>query len=123
MAQPSAGPASLPGDQPSGEVTLRREVPPEEVPVDGIDMSFYMKKAFTVHWPWASLAGSLFCLASLDVWRQISTKYMLIHVSCAWAWGLGGQGMGSDVSFRDLRFGFCGLWNSIQPTSFQQHPM
>ncbi|EFB15339.1 hypothetical protein PANDA_009590 [Ailuropoda melanoleuca] len=69
------------GDQPSGEVTLRREVPPEEVPVDGIDMSFYMKKAFTVHWPWASLAGSLFCLASLGVWRQISTKYMLIHVS------------------------------------------
>lgn len=62
--------------------------------MDGIAMSFDVKKGFTVCWPWASLPGSLFCSASLGVWRQISTKYMLIHVSCVWAWGLGGRGNG-----------------------------
>ncbi|XP_046932813.1 platelet-derived growth factor receptor-like protein [Lynx rufus] len=65
---------------PLAHVTLHREFPPEEVPVDGIDISFDVKKGFTIHRPRASLAGALFCLASLGGLRQISTKYMLIYI-------------------------------------------
>lgn len=68
---------------PLAQVTLHREFPPEEVPVDGTDISFDVKKGFTIHRPRASLAGSLFCLASLGGIRQISTKYMLIYINCA----------------------------------------
>ncbi|XP_028384215.1 platelet-derived growth factor receptor-like protein [Phyllostomus discolor] len=66
---------------PLAQVTLHREFPPEEVPVDGTDISFDVKKGFTIHRPQASLAGSLFCLASLGGIRQISTKYMLIYIN------------------------------------------
>ncbi|KAM7141681.1 platelet-derived growth factor receptor-like protein, partial [Molossus nigricans] len=66
---------------PLAQVTLHREFPPEEVPVDGTDISFDVKKGFTIHRPRASLAGSLFCLASLGGMRQISTKYMLIYIN------------------------------------------
>ncbi|XP_070270674.1 platelet-derived growth factor receptor-like protein [Myotis yumanensis] len=66
---------------PLAQVTLHREFPPEEVPVDGTDISFDVKKGFTIHRPQASLAGSLFCLASLRGMRQISTKYMLIYIN------------------------------------------
>ncbi|XP_037012814.2 platelet-derived growth factor receptor-like protein [Artibeus jamaicensis] len=66
---------------PLAQVTLHREFPPEEVPVDGTDISFDVKKGFTIHQPRASLAGSLFCLASLGGIRQISTKYMLIYIN------------------------------------------
>lgn len=31
------------------------------------------------------------------------------------------EDMGRNASFRDLRFGFFGFWNSKQPTNFQQH--
>ncbi|KAM5300882.1 platelet-derived growth factor receptor-like protein [Glossophaga mutica] len=65
---------------PLAQVMLHREFPPEEVPVDGTDISFDVKKGFTIHRPRASLAGSLFCLASLGGIRQISTKYMLIYI-------------------------------------------
>ncbi|XP_053056021.1 platelet-derived growth factor receptor-like protein isoform X2 [Acinonyx jubatus] len=65
---------------PLAQVTLHGEFPPEEVPVDGIDISFDVKKGFTIHRPRASLAGALFCLASLGGLRQISTKYMLIYI-------------------------------------------
>lgn len=68
---------------PLAQVTLHREFPPEEIPVDGTDISFDVKKGFTIHQPRASLAGSLFCLASLGGMRQISTKYMLIYIKCA----------------------------------------
>ncbi|XP_019482792.1 PREDICTED: platelet-derived growth factor receptor-like protein [Hipposideros armiger] len=66
---------------PLAQVTLHREFPPEEIPVDGTDISFDVKKGFTIHRPRASLAGSLFCLASLGGMRQISTKYMLIYIN------------------------------------------
>ncbi|XP_016069648.1 PREDICTED: platelet-derived growth factor receptor-like protein [Miniopterus natalensis] len=76
-------PALLPCQvtNPLAQVTLHREFPPEEVPVDGTDISFDVKKGFTIHRPRASLAGSLFCLASLGGLRQISTKYMLIYIN------------------------------------------
>ncbi|KAF0878582.1 PGFRL protein, partial [Crocuta crocuta] len=65
---------------PLAHMTLHREFPPEEVPVDGIDISFDVKKGFTIHRPRASLADSLFRLASLGGLRQISSKYMLIYI-------------------------------------------
>ncbi|XP_038596534.1 platelet-derived growth factor receptor-like protein [Tachyglossus aculeatus] len=66
---------------PLAKVTLHREFPPEEIPVDGLDISFDTKKGFTIHRPRASYAGSLFCLADLEGVQQISTKYMLIYVN------------------------------------------
>ncbi|EMP24708.1 Platelet-derived growth factor receptor-like protein [Chelonia mydas] len=66
---------------PLAKVTLHREFPPEEVAVDGIDISYDMKRGFVIHRPRPSYAGSLFCMASLDGMRQISTKYMLIYIN------------------------------------------
>ncbi|XP_067422697.1 platelet-derived growth factor receptor-like protein [Emydura macquarii macquarii] len=66
---------------PLAQVTLHREFPPEEVAVDGIDISYDTKRGFTIHRPRPSYAGSLFCMASLDGVRQISTKYMLIYIN------------------------------------------
>uniref|UniRef100_A0A4X2K826 Platelet-derived growth factor receptor-like protein n=1 Tax=Vombatus ursinus TaxID=29139 RepID=A0A4X2K826_VOMUR len=66
---------------PEARVTLHREFPPEEVSVDGVDISFDAKKGFTIHRPRASFAGSLFCMASLGGIRQISTKYILIYIN------------------------------------------
>uniref|UniRef100_A0A6I8PI21 Platelet-derived growth factor receptor-like protein n=1 Tax=Ornithorhynchus anatinus TaxID=9258 RepID=A0A6I8PI21_ORNAN len=66
---------------PLAKVTLHREFPLEEILVDGVDISFDPKKGFTIHRPRASYAGSLFCMASLEDVRQISTKYMLIYVN------------------------------------------
>ncbi|XP_028668476.1 platelet-derived growth factor receptor-like protein [Erpetoichthys calabaricus] len=66
---------------PEAKVTLHREFPPEEVKVDGVEISFDLKKGFTIRQPKPHHAGSLFCMASLGDLRQISTKYMLIYVN------------------------------------------
>ncbi|KAH1166290.1 platelet-derived growth factor receptor-like protein [Mauremys mutica] len=66
---------------PLAKVTLHREFPPEEVAVDGIDISYDVKRGFVIHRPRPSYAGSLFCMASLAGVRQISTKYMLIYIN------------------------------------------
>lgn len=67
---------------PEAKVTLHREFPPAEVPVDGAEISFDIKKGFTIHRPRPHHAGSLFCVASLGKLRQSSIKYMLIYVNC-----------------------------------------
>ncbi|XP_039341958.1 platelet-derived growth factor receptor-like protein [Mauremys reevesii] len=66
---------------PLAKVTLHREFPPEEVAVDGIDISYDVKRGFVIHRPRPSYAGSLFCMASLAGVQQISTKYMLIYIN------------------------------------------
>ncbi|XP_048343616.1 platelet-derived growth factor receptor-like protein [Sphaerodactylus townsendi] len=66
---------------PLAKVTLHREFPPEKIAVNGIDISFDVKKGFTIHRPQPSLAGSLFCMANVNGLRQISTKYMLIYIN------------------------------------------
>ncbi|XP_042307236.1 platelet-derived growth factor receptor-like protein isoform X2 [Sceloporus undulatus] len=66
---------------PLAKVTLHREFPPENVAVDGIDISYEVKRGFTIHHPRPSHAGSLFCMADMNGVRQISTKYMLIYVN------------------------------------------
>ncbi|XP_069812194.1 platelet-derived growth factor receptor-like protein [Dendropsophus ebraccatus] len=65
---------------PLAKVTLHREFPPEQVPVDGVKIAFDLKKGFVIYQPQPSLAGSLFCIAELGNLRQMSTKYMLIYV-------------------------------------------
>lgn len=66
---------------PQAKVTLHREFPPEEVQVDGIEISFHVKRGFTIHRPKPHHAGSLYCVAGLGNLRQSSTKYMLIYVN------------------------------------------
>ncbi|XP_059202147.1 platelet-derived growth factor receptor-like protein [Centropristis striata] len=66
---------------PEAKVTLHREFPPAEVAVDGTEISFNVKKGFTIHRPRPYHAGALFCVASLGNLRQSSTKYMLIYVN------------------------------------------
>ncbi|XP_059568908.1 platelet-derived growth factor receptor-like protein isoform X1 [Alligator mississippiensis] len=70
---------------PLARVTLHREFPPEEVPVDGRDISYDVRRGFTIHRSRPSYAGSLFCMASLGGVRQISTKYMLVYINCGQA--------------------------------------
>lgn len=65
---------------PLAKVTLHREFPPAEIKVDGKEISFDVKKGFTIHRPKQYHAGSLYCVASLGNLRQSSTKYMLIYV-------------------------------------------
>ncbi|KAM4554949.1 platelet-derived growth factor receptor-like protein [Odontesthes bonariensis] len=66
---------------PEAKVTLHREFPPVEVAVDGTEISFDVKKGFTIHRPRPYHAGALYCVASLGSLRQSSTKYMLIYVN------------------------------------------
>ncbi|KAK5897307.1 hypothetical protein CesoFtcFv8_010380 [Champsocephalus esox] len=66
---------------PQAKVTLHREFPPAEVEVDGTEISFNVKRGFTIHRPRPHHAGALFCVASLGNLRQSSTKYMLIYVN------------------------------------------
>lgn len=67
---------------PLAKVTLHQEFPPMEVKVDGTEISFDVKKGYTIHRPKQYHAGSVFCIASLGNLRQSSTKYMLIYVNC-----------------------------------------
>uniref|UniRef100_A0A3Q0RMI7 Platelet-derived growth factor receptor-like protein n=1 Tax=Amphilophus citrinellus TaxID=61819 RepID=A0A3Q0RMI7_AMPCI len=66
---------------PEAKVTLHREYPPSEVVVDGMEISFNVKKGFTIHRPRPYHAGALYCVASLGNLRQSSTKYMLVYVN------------------------------------------
>ncbi|KAJ7316382.1 hypothetical protein JRQ81_002544 [Phrynocephalus forsythii] len=66
---------------PLAKVTLHREFPPERVQVDGISISYDVKRGFTIHRPHPSYAGSLFCMANVKRVSQISTKYMVIYVN------------------------------------------
>ncbi|KAM9356633.1 platelet-derived growth factor receptor-like protein [Symphorus nematophorus] len=66
---------------PEAKVTLHREYPPVEVAVDGSEISFNVKRGFTIHRPRPYHAGALYCVASLGNLRQSSTKYMLIYVN------------------------------------------
>ncbi|XP_056372833.1 platelet-derived growth factor receptor-like protein isoform X2 [Hyla sarda] len=75
-------PALLPCQvtNPLAKVTLHREFPPEEIPVDGVKIAYDLKKGMVIYQSQPSLAGSLFCIAELGNLRQMSTKYMLIYV-------------------------------------------
>ncbi|KAM3926001.1 platelet-derived growth factor receptor-like protein [Leptodactylus fuscus] len=75
-------PALLPCQvtNPLAKVTLHREFPPEQIPVDGVKIAYDLKKGFVIYQPQPSLAGSLFCIAEHGNLRQMSTKYMLIYV-------------------------------------------
>ncbi|XP_015232419.1 PREDICTED: platelet-derived growth factor receptor-like protein [Cyprinodon variegatus] len=76
-------PAVLPCQvtSPEAKVTLHREFPPGEVPVDGTEISFNNRKGFTIHRPQLHHAGVMQCVALLGNLRQSSTKYILIYVN------------------------------------------
>ncbi|OCT80005.1 platelet-derived growth factor receptor-like protein [Xenopus laevis] len=65
---------------PQAKVTLHREFPPEQINVDGVKITYDVKKGFIIYQPHPSLAGSLYCIAEWGNLRQMSTKYMLIYV-------------------------------------------
>ncbi|MEQ2202366.1 hypothetical protein XENOCAPTIV_024904 [Xenoophorus captivus] len=75
-------PAVLPCQvtSPEAKVTLHREFPPEEVAVDGTEISFNNKKGFTIHRPQPHHAGVLQCVANLGNLMQSSTKYILSYI-------------------------------------------
>ncbi|XP_036404399.1 platelet-derived growth factor receptor-like protein [Megalops cyprinoides] len=66
---------------PLATVTLHREFPPEDMRVDGTEISFDMKRGFTIHRPRPHHAGTFYCMASHGGLRQSSTKYILIYVN------------------------------------------
>ncbi|XP_037531862.1 platelet-derived growth factor receptor-like protein [Nematolebias whitei] len=66
---------------PEAQVTLYREFPPAQVAVDGTEISFDVKKGFTIHRPRPFHAGVLYCVAGLGSLRQSSIKYILIYVN------------------------------------------
>ncbi|KAJ8015058.1 hypothetical protein DPEC_G00022190 [Dallia pectoralis] len=66
---------------PDAKVSLHREFPPGEVTVDGAEITFNVKRGFTIHRPKPHHAGELYCVASLGRLRQSSVKYMLIYVN------------------------------------------
>ncbi|XP_017282116.1 platelet-derived growth factor receptor-like protein [Kryptolebias marmoratus] len=66
---------------PKAKVTLHREFPPAELAVDGTEISFDVKKGFTIHRPRPFHAGVLHCVASLGNLRQSSIKYIIIYVN------------------------------------------
>ncbi|MEQ2170655.1 hypothetical protein GOODEAATRI_002522 [Goodea atripinnis] len=76
-------PAVLPCQvtSPEAKVTLHREFPPEEVAVDGTEISFNNRKGFTIHRPQPHHAGVLQCVANLGNLMQSSTKYILSYVN------------------------------------------
>eukprot|EP00062_Callorhinchus_milii_P016486 gi/632967803/ref/XP_007900182.1/ PREDICTED: platelet-derived growth factor receptor-like protein [Callorhinchus milii] len=65
---------------PMAKVTLHREFPPEEIPLDGTLITFDVTKGFVVHKAVPSFAGTVYCVASYQGLRQSSTKYLLIFV-------------------------------------------
>ncbi|KAL0973699.1 hypothetical protein UPYG_G00209790 [Umbra pygmaea] len=66
---------------PDAKVSLHREFPPTQVEVDGVEITFNVKRGFTIHRPKLHHAGELYCVASLGNLRQSSVKYMLIYVN------------------------------------------
>ncbi|KAJ8394460.1 hypothetical protein AAFF_G00046710 [Aldrovandia affinis] len=66
---------------PQAAVSLHQEFPPEELRVDGTEISFNVKRGFTIHRPRPHHAGSVFCVASHGALRQSSTKYVLIYIN------------------------------------------
>ncbi|XP_072120617.1 platelet-derived growth factor receptor-like protein [Mobula birostris] len=66
---------------PLAKVSLHREFPPEEIPVDGKLITFDVKKGFIIHKALPLFGGTLYCVASYQGLMQSSTKYLLIFIN------------------------------------------
>ncbi|XP_076877416.1 platelet-derived growth factor receptor-like protein [Brachyhypopomus gauderio] len=67
---------------PKATVSLHREVPPEEIPVDGNLLSYKPTKGFILQNPSPEYTGAFYCKANSTskTTPQISTKFQLLYV-------------------------------------------
>lgn len=65
---------------PLAKVSLHREVPPEEMEVDGTLVSYDPTKGFILQKPSPEHQGVFYCKAVTKAIPQISTKYQLLYV-------------------------------------------
>ncbi|XP_069710990.1 platelet-derived growth factor receptor-like protein [Phaenicophaeus curvirostris] len=65
---------------PSAKVTLHREFPAEEIEIDGIDVTYDVKKGFVYQHPTSDHKGIVYCKAESQGAPQISIKYHLLYV-------------------------------------------
>nr|XP_046179722.1 platelet-derived growth factor receptor-like protein [Oncorhynchus gorbuscha] len=65
---------------PLAKVSLHREVPPEEMEVDGTLISYDSTKGFILQKPSPEHQGVFYCKAVTKAIPQISTKYQLLYV-------------------------------------------
>ncbi|TNN47757.1 Platelet-derived growth factor receptor-like protein [Liparis tanakae] len=65
---------------PRAEVSLHREVPPEEIPANGTQVTYDPTRGFVLQKPSPEHQGVFYCKAVLKGTPQISTKYQLLYV-------------------------------------------
>lgn len=64
----------------SAKVTLHREFPAKEIPVNGTDIVYDVKRGFVYLQPRSDHQGVLYCKAEAGGKSQISVKYQLLYV-------------------------------------------
>ncbi|XP_031714035.1 platelet-derived growth factor receptor-like protein [Anarrhichthys ocellatus] len=65
---------------PQAKVSLHREVPPEEIPANGTQVTYDPTKGFVLQSPSLEHQGVFYCKAVTKGTPQISTKYQLLYV-------------------------------------------
>lgn len=65
---------------PSAKVTLHREFPAKEIPANGTDIVYDMKRGFVYLQPQSHHQGVVYCKAEAGGKSQISVKYQLLYV-------------------------------------------
>ncbi|KAK9517741.1 hypothetical protein VZT92_023086 [Zoarces viviparus] len=65
---------------PQAKVSLHREVPPEEIPANGTQVTYDPTKGFVLQSPSLEQQGVFYCKAVTKGTPQISTKYQLLYV-------------------------------------------
>ncbi|XP_041052622.1 platelet-derived growth factor receptor-like protein isoform X2 [Carcharodon carcharias] len=75
------GPSIIPCrvSTPLANVTLHREIPPQELPVDGSLISYDAKQGFVIWQPNLEQKGVVYCMANLQGTPQISSNYLLLY--------------------------------------------
>ncbi|KAI5943832.1 Platelet-derived growth factor receptor-like protein [Manis javanica] len=64
----------------SAKVTLHREFPAKEIPANGTDILYDMKRGFVYLQPHSDQQGVVYCKAEAGGTSQISVKYQLLYV-------------------------------------------
>lgn len=65
---------------PSAKVTLHREFPAKEIPANGTDVVYDVKRGFVYLQPHSDHQGVVYCKAEAGGKSQISVKYQLLYV-------------------------------------------
>lgn len=63
----------------SAKVTLHREFPAKEIPANGTDILYDMKRGFVYLQPHSDHQGVVYCKAEAGGKSQISVKYQLLY--------------------------------------------